>query len=189
MRASFHRYARRCWRPRSPCRCSCGGYASRCWCPRSPCNRSCGGCYSGARSPCRRSHLCGYARRCWRPRSLCTCSSGDMLADAGAPAVLAGAPDAVMLADAGLSLHLILRRLCSQMLAPPRSLHWLLMQNARTSCAPSAVRSPAASAPPLPPPPPASPCSSISSACCPPCCRQPAPRGIRGTCPAAFSPE
>ena len=46
-----------------------------------------------------------------------------MLADAGAPAVLASAPLAVMLADAGFphSLQLLLMRLCSQMLAPPQS--------------------------------------------------------------------
>ena len=66
-----------------------GGYARRCWHPRSP--------FTGAwceYAPCRCSSR-GYAGRCWRLRSPCTCSSV-MLADAGAPAVLAPAPLAVI---------------------------------------------------------------------------------------------
>ena len=43
----------------------------------------------------------GYARRCWCPRSPCIGSCCGYATDAGAPAVLALAPDAVMLADAG----------------------------------------------------------------------------------------
>jgi hypothetical protein len=47
-----------------------------------------------------------------------------MLADAGAPILIASAPDAVMLADAlaAAVLALALLAVCSQMLAPPQSL-------------------------------------------------------------------
>ena len=83
-----------------------------------------------------------------------------MLADAGAPAVRAPAPVAVMLADAGASavLHLLLSRLSSDF------------------CVPSEERSLAASAsflPARPPPPPARPHHRPAA---PPCCHQPVPR-------------
>jgi len=54
----------------------------------------------------------GYARRCWCPR---------VLADAGAPEVVAPAPDAVMLADAGAPAVLALAPLAVVLafLAPP----------------------------------------------------------------------
>jgi hypothetical protein len=114
-----------------------------------------------------------------------------MLADAGAPAVLADAPQAVMLADAGAPavLAATLRRLWWQMLAPPspcirscggyagrcwcipQSLHWFLRRLCshfwRPLCgALSRCISPAASASRFAPPP-ASPCSTASSVCCP----------------------
>ena len=73
------------------------------------------------------------------------------------------------------SLHLCLMRLCSQMLVPPQSLHLLLSW----LCAPSAVRSPAASAPPVPDD------TKNGRPAVPQCCRQPSPRGTRGTYPAA----
>jgi hypothetical protein len=73
----------------------------------------------------------GHAGRCQhRPRSPCSGSAAVMVADAGAPAVLAFAPAAVMLADVGAS-----RSPCIGSCGGC----------ARTSGAPSAVRSPAAS--------------------------------------------
>lgn len=67
---------------------------------------------------------------------------------------------------------------------PPKSLNWLLMRHARTSCTHSAVRSPAASASPFHPrlsPPPAPPHRRPAG---PPCCRQAARRVTLGTFPA-----
>ena len=54
-----------------------------------------------------------------------------VLVDGGAPAVLASAPHSVMLADGGAPavLALLLSRLCSQMEAPPQSLHWLFTRS------------------------------------------------------------
>ena len=99
-----------------------------------------------------------------------------MLADAGAPTVLA-APEEHLQGLAGLRGHEHLRA--------PAVLACSSGGCARTSCAPSAVRSPAASASPfLTLPEPAAPNRRLAA---PPCCRQPAPRGTRGTvsCPAA----
>jgi hypothetical protein len=121
-----------------------------------------------------------------------------MLADAGAPAVLADAPQAVMLADAGAPavLAATLRRLWWQMLAPPspcirscggyagrcwcipQSLHWFLRRLCSHFWRPLPLPP---ALPPLPPPP--APPHRRSAA--PPCRRQPAPRGAHGTCPAA----
>ena len=145
-----------------------------------------------------------------------TCAPGVrpavMLANAGAPAVLAGAPDAIMLADAGApqSLHLLLSgRLCSQMLAPPQPMQLLLMRLcsqmpappqslagapaagllARTSCAPSGGALSRCFCLPLSLQHPASACSGPPHRrpVAPPRCRHwhGAPRGTRGTCPAA----
>jgi hypothetical protein len=95
-----------------------------------------------------------------------------MLADAGAPAVLAPVPAAVMLADPGTLAALALSPLAVMLalVAPPlRCAHPL----------------------PLPPPflpatrPPCSHHQSHGRPAAPPRCRQPAPRGTRGTFPAA----
>ena len=63
------------------------------------------------------------------PAVLATAPDAAMLADAGATAVLAPAPLAVMVADSVLvspqSLHWPLWRLCWQVLAPPQSMHLL----------------------------------------------------------------
>jgi len=56
---------------------------------------------------------------------------------------------------------------------------------ARTSCDPSAVLSPAASASPFPPRPPPPPALPHRQPAAPPCCHQPAPRCTHGNCPAA----
>ena len=90
------------------------------------------------------------------------------LADASAPAVLAPAPATVMLTDAGARAVLapLLSRSCSHFLRP------ICGALSRCLCLPCL------------PPPPAPPHRRPAA---PPCCRQPAPRGTRGTCPAASS--
>jgi hypothetical protein len=147
----------RCRRPRSLCFRSCSSYARTGRC-RSP------------RSPCNGS-AGGYAGRCWCPAGLASAPLAVVLEDDGAPAVLAVAPDAAMLADAGAPAFLAD--------APSGGY-------ARTSCAPSEAHSPAASASPFPPrlPPSLAPQNRWRAAS--PCCRQPAPRGTRGTCPGCF---
>jgi hypothetical protein len=106
-----------------------------------------------------------------------------MLADAGAPAVLALAPAAVMLADAGAPAVLDdqMTFICSCTCS--------FGGHARTSCAPSAVRSTSAFASPFPPHPPPPPAPPHRRPAAPQCCCQPAPRGTRGTCPAAPNPR
>jgi hypothetical protein len=103
-------HARRCSRPRTPCRCSCVDYARRCSL-RSACTCVCG----------------GYARRCSCPRSPCRC-----FASGYADTCSGSCPRSPCTA----TRHLLCWRLCSHF---PRPLCGELLIRCRCPCLSSAL--------------------------------------------------
>ena len=111
--------AGRCSPPDTPCMCSFGAGASRCSPPGIPCMCSSGAGASSC-SPPRTPGMCSSPGQV-RPPALLACVPAAL--DARPPALLACAPSALvrqMLAPP-YSLHVLLRRWCEQMLAPPRT--------------------------------------------------------------------